>query len=151
MPTNFTVVPVNDDEDNGNKAAATAGDKPVSLNNIFRDEDKDDNSDGSQSGRNERREKTVWSGNVGLVNTSMCSERSASRFRRGSRGFSRLPKAVTLQCTGVSLNSPSKSLQTQTITCCGKHAGVKCVTIQPLAIFNELTAAVPDLFCVTDP
>uniref|UniRef100_A0A3Q2Z224 Solute carrier family 12 member 7a n=1 Tax=Hippocampus comes TaxID=109280 RepID=A0A3Q2Z224_HIPCM len=58
MPTNFTVVPVNDDEDNDNKAAATAGDKPVSLNNIFRDEDKDDNSDGSQSGRNEKREKT---------------------------------------------------------------------------------------------
>ncbi|XP_019724919.1 solute carrier family 12 member 7-like isoform X1 [Hippocampus comes] len=56
MPTNFTVVPVNDDEDNDNKAAATAGDKPVSLNNIFRDEDKDDNSDGSQSGDDIQRE-----------------------------------------------------------------------------------------------
>ncbi|XP_051943100.1 solute carrier family 12 member 7-like isoform X2 [Hippocampus zosterae] len=56
MPTNFTVVPVNDDEDDGNKAAATAGDKPVSLNNIFRDEDKDDNSDGSQSGDDIQRE-----------------------------------------------------------------------------------------------
>ncbi|XP_077580238.1 solute carrier family 12 member 7-like isoform X1 [Stigmatopora nigra] len=46
MPTNFTVVPVNDAESNSNNASGTGGDKPNSLNNIFRDEE---NSDGSQS------------------------------------------------------------------------------------------------------
>ncbi|KAM9791924.1 solute carrier family 12 member 7-like isoform X1 [Syngnathus typhle] len=54
MPTNFTVVPVNDEE--GNSIKATGGDKPVSLNNIFRDEDKENNSDGSQSGDDVQRE-----------------------------------------------------------------------------------------------
>ncbi|XP_077393202.1 solute carrier family 12 member 7-like isoform X2 [Festucalex cinctus] len=55
MPTNFTVVPVNDAEGN-NKTAANGGDKPVSLNNIFRDEDHEDNSDGSHSGDDIQRE-----------------------------------------------------------------------------------------------
>ncbi|XP_049602320.1 solute carrier family 12 member 7 isoform X2 [Syngnathus scovelli] len=54
MPTNFTVVPVNDEEGNSNQA--TGADKPVSLNNIFRDEDKENNSDGSQSGDDVQRE-----------------------------------------------------------------------------------------------
>ncbi|XP_077414301.1 solute carrier family 12 member 7-like isoform X2 [Vanacampus margaritifer] len=56
MPTNFTVVPVNDAEGNSNKTTASGGDKPVSLNNIFRNEDKENNSDGSQSGDDIQRE-----------------------------------------------------------------------------------------------
>ncbi|XP_061653450.1 solute carrier family 12 member 7-like isoform X2 [Phyllopteryx taeniolatus] len=56
MPTNFTVVPVNDADGNSNNTTANGGDKPVGLNNIFGDEDKEDNSDGSQSGDDIQRE-----------------------------------------------------------------------------------------------
>ncbi|XP_054618601.1 solute carrier family 12 member 7-like isoform X1 [Dunckerocampus dactyliophorus] len=56
MPTNFTVVPVKDAEGDGDSAAAAGGGKPVSLNNIFRDDDRDVNSDGSQSGDDSQRE-----------------------------------------------------------------------------------------------
>lgn len=52
MPTNFTVVPVEDAERDGNSAAAAAGtSKPISLDKIFREKDDEDNLEGLNSGR----------------------------------------------------------------------------------------------------
>ncbi|XP_061696378.1 solute carrier family 12 member 7-like isoform X1 [Syngnathoides biaculeatus] len=62
MPTNFTVVPVNDADGNRNNTTANGSDKPLGLNNIFRDEDKEDNSDGSQSGDDVQRESHPFIG-----------------------------------------------------------------------------------------
>lgn len=46
MPTNFTVVPV-EDADGGNKSAAAAGDsKPVSLGKLFDNEGVENNVEG---------------------------------------------------------------------------------------------------------
>lgn len=51
MPTNFTVVPVEDAEGSGSSAAAAGGSKPVSLGKIFGEEDDEDNSQGPHPGK----------------------------------------------------------------------------------------------------
>ncbi|XP_068422613.1 solute carrier family 12 member 7-like isoform X2 [Clinocottus analis] len=65
MPTNFTVVPVEDAEgsgggDSSSAAAAAGGSRPVSLGKIFRAEDDDDNSQGPHSGDDSQRESSPF-------------------------------------------------------------------------------------------
>ncbi|XP_060899892.1 solute carrier family 12 member 7-like isoform X2 [Labrus mixtus] len=50
MPTNFTVVPVDDAGDAGNSAAAAEEGKPASLGNIFQEEAEEENVQGLNSG-----------------------------------------------------------------------------------------------------
>lgn len=57
MPTNFTVVPVEDAEDGGTGTSAAGGSKPASLGNIFGEEDDEDNLQEHHSGRNTERDK----------------------------------------------------------------------------------------------
>lgn len=52
MPTNFTVVPVEDAERDSNSVAAPGTSKPISLGKIFGEEDDEDNLEGLNSGRN---------------------------------------------------------------------------------------------------
>ncbi|XP_075936073.1 solute carrier family 12 member 7-like isoform X1 [Anarhichas minor] len=60
MPTNFTVVPVGDAEGSGSSAAAAGGSKPVSLGEIFGEEDDEDNSQGPHPGDDLQRESTPF-------------------------------------------------------------------------------------------
>ncbi|XP_068558144.1 solute carrier family 12 member 7-like isoform X1 [Cebidichthys violaceus] len=60
MPTNFTVVPVEDAEGSGNSATAAGGSKPVSLGKIFGEEDDEDNSQGLHSGDDSQRESSPF-------------------------------------------------------------------------------------------
>lgn len=50
MPTNFTVVPVEDTEGGSNNTAAPGGGKPVSLGRFFEAEEDEDNLQGSHAG-----------------------------------------------------------------------------------------------------
>lgn len=50
MPTNFTVVPVEDAEGGSNDTAAAGGGKPVSLGRFFEAEEDEDNLQGSHTG-----------------------------------------------------------------------------------------------------
>ncbi|XP_078120934.1 solute carrier family 12 member 7-like isoform X2 [Sander vitreus] len=59
MPTNFTVVPVEDDEGSSNSAAAAGSSKPVRLGKIFGEED-DDNLQDPHSGDDSRRESSQF-------------------------------------------------------------------------------------------
>ncbi|XP_070701876.1 solute carrier family 12 member 7-like [Pempheris klunzingeri] len=59
MPTNFTVVPVEDAEGGSNSAAAAGGSKPVSLGKIFREEE-DEDLQGSHSGDDSQRESSPF-------------------------------------------------------------------------------------------
>lgn len=52
MPTNFTVVPVDDVEEGGSGTAAGRDDKPVSLGKIFGEKQDDEASQGPPSGKN---------------------------------------------------------------------------------------------------
>ncbi|XP_018551399.1 solute carrier family 12 member 7 isoform X3 [Lates calcarifer] len=56
MPTNFTVVPVEDSEDASNSAGAAEGSKPISLGKIFGEEVDEDNSEEPHSGDDSQRE-----------------------------------------------------------------------------------------------
>lgn len=57
MPTNFTVVPVEDSEDASNSAGAAEGSKPISLGKIFGEEVDEDNSEEPHSGRSTLQDK----------------------------------------------------------------------------------------------
>uniref|UniRef100_UPI0037E712F5 solute carrier family 12 member 7-like isoform X3 n=1 Tax=Semicossyphus pulcher TaxID=241346 RepID=UPI0037E712F5 len=59
MPTNFTVVPVEDAEDGSNSAAASGDSKTVSLGKIFQEED-EDNVQGPNSGDEGQRESSPF-------------------------------------------------------------------------------------------
>lgn len=50
MPTNFTVVPVEDAKGGSNSTAAAGGGRPVTLGKLFEAEEDDDNSQGPHSG-----------------------------------------------------------------------------------------------------
>lgn len=58
MPTNFTVVPVEDAEGGSNSGAAAGSSKPVSLNKLFGEEKDEDNLIEPHSGRNTVEDKT---------------------------------------------------------------------------------------------
>lgn len=58
MPTNFTVVPVEDVEDGSSSGAAAGEDKPISLSKIFQKENHGDNLQESHSGRNTLEDRT---------------------------------------------------------------------------------------------
>ncbi|XP_054458614.1 solute carrier family 12 member 7-like isoform X2 [Anoplopoma fimbria] len=60
MPTNFTVVPVEDEEGGGNSAATARGSRPVSLGRIFREEDNKDDSQEPHSGDDSQRESSPF-------------------------------------------------------------------------------------------
>ncbi|KAM7378796.1 hypothetical protein PAMP_004394 [Pampus punctatissimus] len=60
MPTNFTVVPVEDTEGDSNSAAAAGDSKPISLGNIFEKEDDEDNLEGLHSGDDSQRESSPF-------------------------------------------------------------------------------------------
>ncbi|KAM7401309.1 hypothetical protein PAMA_005482 [Pampus argenteus] len=60
MPTNFTVVPVEDTEGDSNGAAAAGDSKPISLGNIFGKEDDEDNLEGPHSGDDSQRESSPF-------------------------------------------------------------------------------------------
>ncbi|XP_042353485.1 solute carrier family 12 member 7-like [Plectropomus leopardus] len=60
MPTNFTVVPVEDAEGSSNSAAAAGSSKPASLGKIFREEDDEENLQGSNSGDDSQRESSPF-------------------------------------------------------------------------------------------
>ncbi|XP_028448380.1 solute carrier family 12 member 7 isoform X2 [Perca flavescens] len=60
MPTNFTVVPVEDEEGGSNSAAAAGSSKPVSLGNIFGEEDDEDNLQDPHSGDDCQRESSQF-------------------------------------------------------------------------------------------
>ncbi|XP_034743915.1 solute carrier family 12 member 7-like isoform X2 [Etheostoma cragini] len=60
MPTNFTVVPVEDEEGGSNSAAAPGSSKPVSLGNIFGEEDDEDNLQDPHSGDDSPRESSQF-------------------------------------------------------------------------------------------
>ncbi|XP_034054964.1 solute carrier family 12 member 7-like isoform X1 [Gymnodraco acuticeps] len=60
MPINFTIVPVEDAEGDGNSAAAAGSSKPVSLGNMFAKEDDEDNLQGPHSGDNSQKESTPF-------------------------------------------------------------------------------------------
>ncbi|GLD67814.1 solute carrier family 12 member 7-like isoform X1 [Lates japonicus] len=60
MPTNFTVVPVEDSEDASNSAGAAEGSKPISLGKIFGEEVNEDNSQEPQSGDDSQRVQAVY-------------------------------------------------------------------------------------------
>ncbi|XP_038574792.1 solute carrier family 12 member 7-like isoform X2 [Micropterus salmoides] len=59
MPTNFTVVPVEDAEDGGTGTSAAGGSKPASLGNIFGEEDDEDNLQEHHSGDESLRESFI--------------------------------------------------------------------------------------------
>ncbi|CAK6982188.1 solute carrier family 12 member 7-like [Scomber scombrus] len=60
MPTNFTVVPVEDAERDNKSAAAAGTSKPISLGNIFGEEDNEDNLEGLNSGDESQRESSPF-------------------------------------------------------------------------------------------
>ncbi|XP_044075088.1 solute carrier family 12 member 7-like isoform X2 [Siniperca chuatsi] len=60
MPTNFTVVPVEDAEGGSNNMSAAGGSKPVSLGNIFGEEEDEDNLQGPHSGDDSQRESSPF-------------------------------------------------------------------------------------------
>lgn len=62
MPTNFTVVPVEDAEGGSNSAAAAGDSKPISLGKIFGEEEDEDNLQGPHSGRNTVEDKNLFIG-----------------------------------------------------------------------------------------
>lgn len=59
MPTNFTVVPVEDAEDGGTGTSAAGGSKPASLGNIFGEEEDEDNLQEHHSGDESLRESFI--------------------------------------------------------------------------------------------
>ncbi|XP_041659172.1 solute carrier family 12 member 7-like isoform X1 [Cheilinus undulatus] len=59
MPTNFTVVPVEDAEDGSSSVAAAGDNKPVSLGNIFKEEE-EENIHGLHSGDDDQRESSPF-------------------------------------------------------------------------------------------
>ncbi|XP_070775755.1 solute carrier family 12 member 7-like isoform X3 [Enoplosus armatus] len=62
MPTNFTVVPVEDEEGGGGSSGASAagGSKPVSLGKIFGEQEEEDNLEGPHSGGESPRESSLF-------------------------------------------------------------------------------------------
>nr|XP_046264755.1 solute carrier family 12 member 7-like isoform X2 [Scatophagus argus] len=60
MPTNFTVVPVEDAEGGSNSVDAAGANKPVSLGKLFGTEEAKDNSPGSHSGDDSERESSPF-------------------------------------------------------------------------------------------
>eukprot|EP00064_Thunnus_orientalis_P002458 superscaffoldBa00000181_g2465 len=60
MPTNFTVVPVEDAEGDSNSAAEAGDSKPASLGKIFGEEDDEDNLEGLHSGDESQRESSPF-------------------------------------------------------------------------------------------
>ncbi|XP_042284303.1 solute carrier family 12 member 7-like isoform X5 [Thunnus maccoyii] len=60
MPTNFTVVPVEDAEGDSNSANEAGDSKPASLGKIFGEEDDEDNLEGLHSGDESQRESSPF-------------------------------------------------------------------------------------------
>ncbi|CAJ1071471.1 solute carrier family 12 member 7-like [Xyrichtys novacula] len=60
MPTNFTVVPVEDAGDGSNSAASAGDNKPISLDKIFKEEENEDIRQGYNSGDEGQRDSTPF-------------------------------------------------------------------------------------------
>ncbi|XP_039999306.1 solute carrier family 12 member 7-like isoform X2 [Xiphias gladius] len=60
MPTNFTVVPVEDAEKGSQSAVAAGGSKPVNRGKLFGEEDNGDNLEGPHSGDDSQRESSPF-------------------------------------------------------------------------------------------
>ncbi|XP_053738826.1 solute carrier family 12 member 7-like isoform X1 [Synchiropus splendidus] len=60
MPTNFTVVPVEDAEDSGGHPGASGSSKPVSLGKIFEEDRQEEDLEGPDSGDDSQRESSPF-------------------------------------------------------------------------------------------